>query len=202
MSAATHSRSRVVPLERRAREDDQPGAGDQRARRARARPSQRRVAARGEREQRRVQQPHGEVAQPPQHAVVAERARRGERDHQHRGHRREHHEPRQQQLRVDGARQPRVARPRPPDDREHHEPAAQLRERRVLGQERRDLRQREHEHEVEEQLQRRDASPRAGRPARAPAAPARGSVVLIRWRVYVSARSRAAQELALGGVRP
>ena len=38
-------------------------------------------------EQRDVQDPHGEVGQAPEHAVVAERARCGERDDEERAHR-------------------------------------------------------------------------------------------------------------------
>jgi hypothetical protein len=115
----------------------------------------RRVALGGDPEQRRVQHPHGEVRAAPEHAVVLERPRRGERDDQERAHRQEHDHARPAQLGVDGGRQPRVAAPPPPQDREDHQAAGHARERRVVGHERGDLRQREHEDEVEEQLERR-----------------------------------------------
>ena len=97
-----------------------------------------------------------QIADAPQHAVAGEGARRGQGDDQHHRHRREHDQPRQHQLGVDGAGQPAVARPGPPDERQQDQSAAQLGERRVLGEEPGDLRQREHEDEVEEQLERRD----------------------------------------------
>ena len=60
-------------------------------------------------------------------------------------------------LGVNGVRQPCVGRPRPPERGEHEYPAADPCERRVVGEQRRDLREREHEDEVEEELPRRDA---------------------------------------------
>ena len=148
-----------------------------------------------------MQQPHREVAEPPEQPVVGERARRRERHHEHRAHRREHHEPRQAELRVDRARQPGVPRPCPPDQREDQHPAAELREGRILREERRDLREREDEDDVEEQLERRDqrlVRIGADETARTPAPfgarhPAR---------VYVERPQALAEELLLGRVAP
>ena len=137
-------------------QDDQAAAGNQRHDERRHGAGQRRIAAGGEREQRRVQQAQRQIADAPQHAVAGEGARRGQGDDQHHRHRREHDQPRQHQLGVDGAGQPAVARPGPPDERQQDQSAAELGERRVLGEEPGDLRQREHEDEVEEQLERRD----------------------------------------------
>ncbi len=72
-SARSRSRGRAprptagrasCPSNAAAREDDQPGAGDQRDHEREHGLRQRRVPARGEREQRRVQQPHGEIGEP------------------------------------------------------------------------------------------------------------------------------------------
>ena len=155
-------------VEGRAGEDDEPGARDERGDERQHGAAQRRVAAGGEGEQRGVQDADREVAEAPQHAVLGERPRRGQRDDEHGGHRREHHEPRQHELGVDRARQPGVARPGPPDDREDDEAAPELRERRVRGHERRDLREREDEDQVEEQLERRDRRVARVRPHEAP----------------------------------
>ena len=64
-------------------------------------------------------------------------------------------------LGVDDARQPRVADPRPPQHAEHEQPLREPLPGRLVGHQRRALGQREHEDEVEEQLERRDASPRS-----------------------------------------
>ena len=116
-----------------AREDDQPGPGisdavERRSRRARAPGSPRAASAYSA----ACSSAHREVAEAPS-AVVGERFRRGERHDQHRRHRREHHDARQHELWVDRARQPRVARPRPPEA-PGREPAQQAGERRVGGQ--------------------------------------------------------------------
>jgi O-antigen ligase len=84
--------------------------------------------------------------------VVGERAGRGERDDEHRAHRREHDDARQRELRVDRARQPRVARPRPPERGEHEQSPTQPLPARVGRHEAGDLRDGEHEDEVEEEL--------------------------------------------------
>jgi len=77
-------------------------------------------------------------------------------DDQQRRHRDEDREPDGVLLGVDDAREPGVADPRPPQDAEHEQALRQARPGRLVGHERRALREREHEDEVEEELQRRD----------------------------------------------
>ena len=72
------------------------------------------------------------------------------------GHRAEDRQPHDALLGVDDAGQPRVADPRPPQHAEDQQPAGHALPGRVVGHQRRALRQREHEDEVEEQLERGD----------------------------------------------
>jgi hypothetical protein len=102
--------------------------------------------------------------------VVPERVRHGERGDEERGHRREHRDPHRALLGIDDARQPRIAAPRPPQHDQHEQRLEQPFPGRRLGHERGALGQREHEHEVEEELERRDAlllAPHCGEPPRA-----------------------------------
>ncbi len=99
---------------------------------------------------------------------------------EHTGHRQcrdEHRDQRHEQrgadeglLGVDGVRQPGVGGPGPPERREHEHAATDSGERRVSSEQRRDLREREHEDEVEEELSRGDAvlvvDCRSGHPVR------------------------------------
>ena len=59
-------------------------------------------------------------------------------------------------LRVDDAGEPRVADPRPPQQGEHDHPLGHAGPGRVADHEPRHLGDREHEDEVEEELERRD----------------------------------------------
>ena len=92
-----------------------------------------------------------------QQRVVAERVRHAQRHDQHRRHRGEHREPHRALLGVDDARQPGVADPRPPQHRRARagpSPSpAHVGSRAISAVH---WVMREHEHEVEEQLERRD----------------------------------------------
>ena len=88
--------------------------------------------------------------------VVAEDVRHRNGGDQHRAHRGEHRDPHRAFLRVDRVRQPRVRGPRPPEHSQHQQPLDDARPGRVLDDQARHLRDRKHEDEVEEELERRD----------------------------------------------
>ena len=84
------------------------------------RAAQARVVAAGEQEQRDVRGAHDPVGAARTRAPRSlERVRHAQRHDQQRRHRREHHEPDRALLGVDDAREPGVAGPRPPQQREH-----------------------------------------------------------------------------------
>ena len=109
-----------------------------------------------------VHQPHREVADredrgPVQAArPVVERLGDRDRDDEHAAHRGEHRDPDDALVGAGDVAQPRVARPAPPQHAEHQHAAEHVPDRRVLGHQVGDLGEREHEHQVEEQLQRGD----------------------------------------------
>ena len=88
--------------------------------------------------------------------VVAEGLRRGERSDEERGHRREQEEADRALLGIDDAGQPGVPDPRPPEQAEQQERLADALPRRMTDHDRRALRDREHEDQVEEELEGRD----------------------------------------------
>jgi len=137
------------------RDEQQTHADRRAAGQAHHRMAQPRVLAAGNREQHDVRSAHRRVGAGEQQRLRAERARHTERRDEKRGHRREHRQPHQPLLRVNHARQPRVPAPRPPQHAEHEQPLEHPLPRRRAHDQRGALRQREHEHEVEEQLQRR-----------------------------------------------
>jgi len=92
-----------------------------------------------------------------EHAVVVEYTRHHERRDEHRDERDEQCCADEAFFGVDSIRQPGVGRPRPPERAEHEHTAADPGERWVVGEQRRHLREREHEDEVEEELSWRDA---------------------------------------------
>jgi hypothetical protein len=114
------------------------------------------IVGRG-RVENQVQCAHDEVCAGEGDAVIGERARRRERGDEHRRHRGEDHQPYAALLGIDLVRQPGVRRPRPPQRSEREQPARDAAPRRVGGHQRRDLRDAEDEHQVEEQLERCDA---------------------------------------------
>jgi hypothetical protein len=97
-----------------------------------------------------------EVGGAEQHGVVAEGARHRQGNAEHRAHRGEHHEANATFVDVHGARQPRVGGPCPPERRENQRPTKSSAPRRVVRKQERDLGHREHEDQVEEELERRD----------------------------------------------
>jgi hypothetical protein len=111
----------------------------------------------GEYVQRQVQDHHDQVREAERHAGVAERARHGQRSHERGRHPAEHDEPRRPLAGRHRVRQPGVAAPRPPQRREHQHAVEQPAGVVVVRDQPGDLRDGEHEHQVEEQLERRDA---------------------------------------------
>ena len=103
-----------------------------------------------------MKQADEEVGDAEQHGVVSEGARHRQGDAEHRRHRGEHRQPDATLVDVHRARQPRVDAPRPPERREHEHPAEDSTPRRVVREQDRDLGDREHEDQVEEELERRD----------------------------------------------
>src|SRR5215218_6469986 len=82
---------------------------------------------------------------------------RGERDHQEAAHAAEQQQPEAHAIGADGVREPRVAVVDPPDQRQHHDDLPERGAVMALGQDVGQLRDREDEDEVEEELERRDA---------------------------------------------
>ena len=91
----------------------------------RVRPSGAAPGRRGSpREQRDVRGAHHCVGDGELHRPIAERFGHAQRGDQQRRHRHEHHQPHDALLGIDDARQPRVCRPRPPQQRQHQQPCA------------------------------------------------------------------------------
>ena len=138
--------------------------------------------------QNEMKQADEEVRDAEQHRVVPEGARHGQGDAEHRGRRGEHRQPDATLVDVHRARQPRVDAPRPPEGGEDEHPAEDPAPRRVVREQDRDLRDREHERQVEEQLERGDLmlrvvlGSRALRRARADCSPVRPSPLARRRR--------------------
>ena len=84
---------------------------------------------------------------------VLVRVGHGQRHEQGAGHRNEHDQARDDALDVDCVREPRVGRPRPPDHRKDERGSRETGDGGVFEDECRDLREREDEDEVEEQLE-------------------------------------------------
>ena len=102
-----------------------------------------------------------EVAHAEGQAAAVEGVGDGEGQHQVPRHAAQQDRPLAQPARRDRVRQPRVAAVHPPDQGEHDHDLAQRLPRQVVGQHRGELRDREDEDEVEEQLERGDALHRA-----------------------------------------
>ena len=119
--------------------------------------AQPRVVAAGHEEQHDLHRAHEPVGEREQQRLVAERIGDAQRDHEQGRHRREDREPDRPLVGVHDAAQPRVADPAPPQHAEHGQALGEPGPRRLVGHQRRALGQRQHEHEVEEQLERRDA---------------------------------------------
>ena len=115
------------------------------------------IAAARERVQREMSDADYCIGAGEDEGVVAEHVGHGQRRHEHRHHGAEHDEPDLALFGIDGVRQPGVRRPGPPEDAEHDEAFRESRPGGVAADQRRDLREREDEDEVEEQLEGRDA---------------------------------------------
>jgi hypothetical protein len=98
-----------------------------------------------------------QVAHAEGQAAAVERAGDGEGQDEVSGHAAEQDHPLAQLARRDRVGQPRVAAVHPPDEREHDHDLPEGLKRQVVGQHGGELRDREDEDEVEEQLERRDA---------------------------------------------
>jgi hypothetical protein len=98
----------------------------------------------------------GKETDPEEQSVVTESGRYRQSDTEQHRHRGQHHEPDAAFVDVDRARQPGVTGPGPPDRSEHKQATKNSVPGRVVDQEARDLRDREHEDEVEEKLERCD----------------------------------------------
>ncbi len=167
-AAASDERTREVAGERddperrlrrsvQRRGDEQEDDRDERARgEARDRGEEVAVASPGDGVEREVRDTHDRVRAREDERVVAEHVRDGERRHEHRDHGAEHHDPDLALLGIDGVRQPGVGGPRPPEDAEHDEALREPGPGRVAADQRGDLREREDEDEVEEELERSD----------------------------------------------
>ena len=160
-------------VEQRA-DDEEHAAGRGPRRQAEHRAAQPSVLAAREQEQGDVRGAHGGVRQRELEAVARERVRHRQRHQQHRRHRRDQGDPDRALLGVHDAREPRIAGPRPPQEGEHQHGLGEPAPRRPRHDQRGALRDREDEHEVEEELERPHALALPHR--RAEARPVRGLV--------------------------
>ena len=113
-----------------------------------------RIVATDDGRENEMKEPDEEVRDPEQHGVVAEGARHRQGDDEHRAHRGKHREPNAALVDVRCARQPGVPDPGPPERRQNEHPAEDPVPGRVVRQPARDLGHREHEDQVEEELER------------------------------------------------
>ena len=115
------------------------------------------VASARDRVQDQVCNPNHAVGAREEERVVAEDVRDRQRRDQHRRHGPEHHDPDEALFRIDRVRQPGVRGPRPPEHTQHDQSLGEPCPGRVGDHEAGHLRDREHEDQVEEELERRDA---------------------------------------------
>ena len=101
-----------------------------------------------------VQPADGGIGEPEEQRVVPEGMRRGEGRYQEGAHHGEDEQPLLALVGGDVVGEPGVGAPRPPERGEHQHALPQALPGRVLSHQRRDLGQREHEDQVEEQLER------------------------------------------------
>ena len=103
-----------------------------------------------------VQHDDDDVADPEGQALALVRRRDRESNHEEPTHPAEQEEAKPQEIRRDGVRQPGVAVVHPPDHREHHDHLQRRLRAAARHENARQLRDREDEDEVEEELERRD----------------------------------------------
>jgi hypothetical protein len=167
-SHTDHDRPQIVDAERDQPDRhalapvEEPGADEQRGAEDRCRrESEKRAAAVGivandDRGEDEMKEAYEEVRGPEQHGVVSEGARYCQGDAEHRAHRRKHDQAYPSLVDIDRARQPRVHAPPPPQSGEDEHPAQDSTPRRVVREQDCDLGHREHEGQVEEELERGD----------------------------------------------
>ena len=102
-----------------------------------------------------MQHPNREVGAAEEERVVAEGSWGCQTDDQHRGHRPEHRQARRSLVRVDRVGEPGVRGPGPPERCEDEHASGEPGPGRFRRHKARDLREAEHEDEVEEELERR-----------------------------------------------
>ena len=139
-----------------ARDDEERGADQGRGREPKDRAAAFGIVASHDPGENEVEHADEEVRDREQQRVVPEGAGNREGDEEHRPGRGEHDESDTTFVDIGRARQPGVGLPRPPDRGEDEHPAENAGPRRVVGEQLCDLRHREDEREVEEQLERSD----------------------------------------------
>ena len=165
---ADHERAEVVDRKRdepdrdalatleEAGDQEQGGAEDRRRREPQKRAATIGVVPSDDDGEDEMKEADEEIGDAEQHRIVSERARHRQGDAEHGAHRGEHHEADATLVDIHRARQPRVHAPRPPERRENEHPAEDSTPRRIVREQARDLRHREHEDQVEEELERSD----------------------------------------------
>ena len=148
-------RDALVSLEE-AGDHEQGGAEDRGRREPENRAAAVRIVASDSGGEDEMKEADKQIRDAEQHGVVAKGARHRQGDAEHRAHRAEHHQPDASLVDIHRARQPRVRAPRPPERRENEHPAEDSTPCRVVREQDRDLCQREHEDQVEEELERCD----------------------------------------------
>ncbi len=146
------------PVEERGA-DQEPDADRRAQRQARHRLAKRRVVPAGQHEQGDLPGADGSVGQGELERQAVEGLRDADGDDQKGRHGGEDRDPNRALLGIDHARQPGVTRPRPPQHREHQHALRQPRPGRLVGHQRGALREREHEDQVEEELERQHPLP-------------------------------------------
>ena len=139
-----------------ARDHEQRGAEQPGRREPEKRAATVRIVASDDGRENEMKEADEEVGEAEQHSVVSESARHRQGDAEHRRHRGKHRQSDAALVDVQRARQPCVTGPRPPDRRKDEHPVEHSAPSRVVREQARDLRDREHEDEVEEELERRD----------------------------------------------
>ena len=148
-------RDALAPLEE-AGQHEQGGAEDRRRREPEKRAAAVGIVANDDGGEDEMKQADEEVGDTEQHGVVSKGARHRQGDAEHHAHRGEHHQPDATLVDIHRARQPRIYAPRPPERGEDEHPAEDATPRRVVREQDRDVGDREHEGEVEEELERSD----------------------------------------------
>ena len=115
------------------------------------------AVGRDERQERVAPDLEDDIRRREQEAALAERIRDRNRHHEAGEHHADQQEPDDGRVGVELVRDPGRVVPRPPDDEQHERAATGARPCQVVEQQVGDLRDREHEDQVEEQLQRRRA---------------------------------------------